>query len=273
MVEEACQFGENNRLTGVLTKPDDDRPTSIAFILITAGLLPKVGPYRLYTLLARKLAELGFLVLRFDLGGIGESRQTGSSLSLTERTSIDIREALRFVEQKTGATKFILGGLCSGAEDAFNNAAENDRVVGVLMIDPHGYRTRKYYIYHFIYRLTRRTLRALGIYKPFSYTQQDELHNMVEQIGYRDFLPRDVAAKLLQKLVNRNVKIHYIYTGGAQAYFNHKQQLYDMFSEVDMKDVVKLNQLSHIGHTPVLKEDREDLVDIITDWAKSDICV
>ena len=53
--EIACQFGAAGQLSGVLSEPASRHPT-LAFVLITAGLTPKFGPYRLYARLARRVA-------------------------------------------------------------------------------------------------------------------------------------------------------------------------------------------------------------------------
>src|SRR5690606_5770247 len=74
MNERALRFGDGERLGGVLALPDEtlaaDAP---CIILLTAGLLHRPGPYRAYVDLARRLADAGYPVLRFDLSGIGES--------------------------------------------------------------------------------------------------------------------------------------------------------------------------------------------------------
>ncbi len=44
-------------------------------VLVNAGMVAKSGPWRLYVEVARRLAHAGVATLRFDLGGIGDSRR------------------------------------------------------------------------------------------------------------------------------------------------------------------------------------------------------
>ena len=73
MINIACEFGEENRLKGVLTWPMEKRRENLALILISAGFTAKIGPHRMYSETARSLADIGIATLRFDLGGIGNS--------------------------------------------------------------------------------------------------------------------------------------------------------------------------------------------------------
>src|SRR4029077_4111930 len=78
MKEYSCRFGNAQHLVGIITAPDPP-PRRLAFVLVTAGVTPKSGPFRLYAELARRVARDGFLAFRFDLGGIGDSSRAGTS--------------------------------------------------------------------------------------------------------------------------------------------------------------------------------------------------
>ena len=103
-------------------------------MLVSAGLLPKFGPYRLYAELARRLADDGVVTLRFDLGGIGDSAQEYEGRSLKTRTDLEIRAAIDHLSECHGFGNVGLGGLCSGAEDSLRVAAADPRVTGVVFI-------------------------------------------------------------------------------------------------------------------------------------------
>src|SRR5688500_20259796 len=72
--ERAIRFGSGERLVGILTDPADgedaQRPTAV---FVTAGMLHRVGPNRLYVTLARRLARLGVPSMRFDLSEIARA--------------------------------------------------------------------------------------------------------------------------------------------------------------------------------------------------------
>jgi len=63
LMEEPLQFGDGGRLFGILTLPSRSHrkaPGLPVFVFLNAGLLHRVGPHRLYVLLARDLSRMGF---------------------------------------------------------------------------------------------------------------------------------------------------------------------------------------------------------------------
>ena len=75
MHEKVVAFGEGNRLVGVLSEPmiPSASGSPVGVVFLNSGLLHHVGPFRLYVDIARNLAELGLVSLRFDIGGLGDS--------------------------------------------------------------------------------------------------------------------------------------------------------------------------------------------------------
>src|SRR5689334_20064244 len=69
--ENAIVFGGDVRLVGIVTTPAETRADRTGVILLNAGVVHRVGPNRLYVTLARRLAQAGLTVLRFDHSGIG----------------------------------------------------------------------------------------------------------------------------------------------------------------------------------------------------------
>ena len=157
--ERDLRFGEHRHLSGIITEPRGSARGTC--VLVTAGLTPRFGPFRLYAQLARRLASEGFLVLRFDLGGIGDSRQAYASLPLRRRTELELRAAVD--QSYAGAGPLILGGLCSGAEDSVRYAALDARVTGLALIDPFGYPTLGWRWRDGLIRGARGALAAAGL--------------------------------------------------------------------------------------------------------------
>lgn len=138
MKETVLLFGPEKSLVGVITDPPPetrraDRP---AVVLLNAGLLHRVGPNRLHVRLARRLAASGLVVARFDLSGVGDSRPVGERSGFAERAVAETRACIDLIAATRGVRRFIVGGLCSGADHALLAAGEDARIVGVALLEP-----------------------------------------------------------------------------------------------------------------------------------------
>jgi alpha-beta hydrolase superfamily lysophospholipase len=137
--ERTVRFGPDDRLFGVLTSPFDENADSSTIILLNTGVEYHVGPHRLYVPLAREWAARGHLVLRFDLGGIGDSAPPAGSahnVAYPRHMLGDAREAIAFVRREAPQRRVILAGLCSGGWLAFEAAREGLDVDAIVSVNP-----------------------------------------------------------------------------------------------------------------------------------------
>jgi pimeloyl-ACP methyl ester carboxylesterase len=253
--ESSCQFGPGRQLAGILTEPAAGaRPSAV--VLVSAGITPKFGPFRLYAELARRLAHDGFRTLRFDLGGIGDSGQPHPGAPLLERTHLELSAALDYLGERFELRSITLAGLCSGAEDSLRHAARDSRVSGVVMIDPFAYRTAGFGWRHLRYRAQRRLLRAVGLYRPPASTSQAALVNY-QHMSHAE------SSRIVQTLLGRGTRLHFVYTGGMREYFNHPGQLRAMFRGIRLPASVRLDHFPQLDHTQVLERDRRRLIEAI----------
>lgn len=139
--ERGLRFGPGQRLFGIVTVAE--RPLRAgphpAVVFLNVGANHHVGPARMYVTLARDLAAQGYTCLRFDLGGIGDSRAApgGRDNPVYAPTSIDdVAAAISCLHAVHGVSHVVLVGLCSGAHLAFHTAERDDRVVGQVLINP-----------------------------------------------------------------------------------------------------------------------------------------
>src|SRR5262245_20887044 len=137
--ERTVRFGPGDRIFGVLDSPADDAGQAPAIVLFNTGTEYHIGPHRLYVPLAREWAARGHLVLRFDLGGIGDSEPppgVAGNVAYPGRMLDDACEAIAFLRKEWPRRRVIVAGLCSGGWLAFLAAREGLDVDGIVSINP-----------------------------------------------------------------------------------------------------------------------------------------
>jgi len=226
----------------------------IGFVLVNAGVVPKHGPFRLYIKLAQRLAGAGIVALRFDLGGIGDSQPCYANRPLKARTTLEIRAAIDHLTERYSLDRILIGGLCSGAEDAFAYAEADPRIKGVVLVDPFSYRTRGWTWRNMLYRFARRSLRAVNVYEPIAIRRTASSAARLVDYKYMDHCE---SSRILCALIARSAQLHFVYTG--REAFNHRGQLKDMFPEVDFAGRVTVDHFPNMDHTQLLEEDRRTL--------------
>jgi pimeloyl-ACP methyl ester carboxylesterase len=138
--EHATLVGTNRGLATVITDPPHTNGGSrVAAICLNAGVIHRVGPSRLYVYLSRALAEAGWTAARFDHSGIGDSPVRKDGLPFEQSAVLETREVMNALAQSRKVERFVLIGLCSGAVTAFDTALQDERVAGILMINPWGF--------------------------------------------------------------------------------------------------------------------------------------
>ncbi|MEE2641685.1 MAG: alpha/beta hydrolase family protein, partial [Planctomycetota bacterium] len=232
-VESVVRFGAGQRLIGIATPGNQsgyvtDRP---AVVIFNAGIVHRVGPFRLSVDLARELAEAGFCVLRFDLSGLGESDFRGGRLEAEERALLDAQDAFRFMHEEFGTSAFVTAGLCSGAFNAFQVAVGDRRVRGLISMDGVSFETggfrRREVTRRLNYRFVRNAIkrRALGIR---GYEASDPASQLTQGEFFQVDENPDRVRRQLGELVQRRVAMQFVYTEGCDD-FNGEAQFEEMF--------------------------------------------
>jgi pimeloyl-ACP methyl ester carboxylesterase len=269
MMEIPVVFGEEKNLFGIINQPHQDSTNAVGVIMLTAGMLHHVGSYRFHVLLGRRLEHYGIPSLRFDLSGIGESLPGGKKHDSLHRAATEAEAAMEHLRQEYGVSRFILFGLCSGADDGWFTAYHNESVVGLVMIDGCGYPTKRFQQVKLRSFLTQR---LLSPYYWFAWARRRMSERNVAPAtlpfgdDIREFPDRKEAVHQLRLLMERDVRLLCCYTSGARDYFNHRQQFQEMFAEVDLQDRVDVEHYPIMDHVSILKEDRQVLLDRIADW-------
>jgi len=278
--EKGVRFGTGNALVGVLTEaaagsPSEGRP---GVIFLNSGILHRVGSCRLHVRLARALSAAGFHALRFDYSGIGDSDQRRDSLPFEESAVLETKEAMDYLAKAKGVQKFILIGLCSGADMAHETAVADPRVSGLVMLDAWAYKTFAYQV-----RRIAPKLLDLGVWKnaiavrlreatsgggnaAASMPGGDGVEYEVPKY-VRVFPPRDRVAKDLQSFVARGMQMYYLWTGGLAEY-NHRGQHESTFREVKFGKLLREEWLPDADHIVTGLQHQEYVTRNVLDWAQ-----
>jgi pimeloyl-ACP methyl ester carboxylesterase len=152
--EQAVLLGERHSLVSVIARPRVARNIDLpAVVILNTGIVHRVGHHRMYVTLSRILAARGYTVVRFDQSGLGDSGPRSDHLPPLAGGLADIREVLDALEKAQQISRFILTGLCSGADQAVLYGHADPRVVGLIIMDPTIPPTPRYYLYYILRRM------------------------------------------------------------------------------------------------------------------------
>ena len=132
--------GTHGEVFGIVSRDPSAGPAPLALLLLSSGALPHTGPNRAWVEVARRWAARGIPTVRLDLAGIGEAGGEDPELRSDESTYEswrvdDVRGVLDQLQAAGIAERFVLGGLCSGANCSLQGALADSRVCGVLLIN------------------------------------------------------------------------------------------------------------------------------------------
>jgi exosortase A-associated hydrolase 1 len=103
-------------------------------LIVVGGPQYRVGSHRQFALLARHLAGQGVPALRFDYRGMGDA---GGEARTFEHVGADIRCAVdRFFAEVPALKDVVIWGLCDAASAALFYAHEDERVSGLVLLNP-----------------------------------------------------------------------------------------------------------------------------------------
>ena len=239
--DEALRLGPAGQLVGIVSSPVTQGPSggpATAVIILNAGVLHRVGPHRLHVLLARRLAAAGLGALRIDLGGIGDSLASSDAASFRDSAVADTRAAMTGLTEALGARRFVLFGVCSGADNSIATALADDRVAGIVLVDPPAYPTRLSQL-----RNLRQRAAKSGSVRELVRTGLDfaarEVRKVASRLGRypvdappgegRELPPVAVFGDQLAQIADRGIRVFAVYSGIHGARYNHPDQLFELF--------------------------------------------
>jgi pimeloyl-ACP methyl ester carboxylesterase len=142
LTERPVFLGSEALIFGIVTEPRQGEMRRRAVVLVNAGGTYHVGPNRMHVKFARHWAQSGYVVVRMDLSGLGDSgtRSGRPDNEVFPPAALDdIKAATDFIRARYGIEDITLGGLCSGAYHALRAAVAAIPVNRILMINPENF--------------------------------------------------------------------------------------------------------------------------------------
>ena len=142
VTERPVYFNSEAVLFGIVTEPRQGETRRRAVIMLNAGADHHIGASGMHVELARHWARRGYVVLRMDLAGIGDSgTRPGRPDNEVFPPAVldDIATAIEFLRTRYRAGDITLFGVCSGAYHALRAAAAGMPVNRILMVNPQNY--------------------------------------------------------------------------------------------------------------------------------------
>ncbi len=276
MIERAVKIGAQPALVSVISEPDRSVAARPAFIMLNAGLIHRVGPNRLHVRLARALAAAGFVAMRIDLSGRGDSDARRDDLSFSASGVVETRAAMQYLEASRGITRFVLFGICSGAATAGEVAYLDPRVAGAVIVEGPSFATRKFYLRYYAKRLLRletwqNTVRGTnGIGRRLwrlAGVQPAAVEASMAEAGAVPSPQSPQLAAALQQMADRGVEQLAIFSGSTKEY-NYQGQLQEAFSSVDFHHRLEEAYFPEADHTFTRLVHQQQLIDRVLAWMR-----
>jgi pimeloyl-ACP methyl ester carboxylesterase len=279
--ERVLMLGDGEALAATLARPVGEG-RGPAVVILNAGVVHRVGHHRMYVTLSRRLARAGHVVLRFDFPGVGDSPAMTGDASPLEVNLASIRELLDWIERSFAVDRFVLIGLCSGADQSAVYAAGDPRVIGVALLDPSIPRTWRYRLVDLGRRLSQRKpwlnvfmgrgrfwgrlRRAAGRSE-----RSDQPRGHFARINLEH--PEVVAflERTYQQTVDNGTEILAVFTAGPDYQHNYRTQILDALPAVRFGDKLDLHFFRDCDHTFTREWQRDRLFALIEQWLQARI--
>ena len=266
-LEKKAQFHEcpidvdaRTGLFGMLTRPTH-RTRKVGFIIINSGLLHRVGPFRLYVDIARNLAAEGYPSIRLDQPGKGDSDAT-PGVALADATVASITKAAQSLRAETGVERFVVGGLCSGADDALQVADRIPDLCGLVLFDGYAPRTARYYVNRYSPKILslQSWLNRLGLGAEPS-SMSGKTTSLRNWSGRSEMIARYRAA------LDGDIRILAVFTSGAGRFYNYVSQLTETLDHPQGSRLISEHYVPAATHLFPVSAHRHEAIERVVRWA------
>jgi pimeloyl-ACP methyl ester carboxylesterase len=270
-------FGDPKSLVGIVTDPQA-KPNGLGFLFLNAGATHRVGPQRMSVRFARQLAERGFTCLRFDHAGIGDSRRRLDNLPFAESAIKDGRDAMDFLQATRGIEKFVVSGVCWGADNAMRVCAADPRVVGVAAIDFYAVSSVRHLFRVYPARLLaarswsnilRGRSRILKQLRAFATAVAKSM--VAGKSETDDVLPAMTPAavvELMRELVARGVHLSFAFASSAVSYDQYVTKFRKPMRELSATGRLQVKVFDATDHLFTLRHNQARLWEYLEQWTR-----
>jgi pimeloyl-ACP methyl ester carboxylesterase len=176
-----------------------------------------------------------------------------------------------------GARRFVIFGVCAGADNALATALADERVVGIVIVDAAVYATPR----SLLRELRRRLAQPGGREQALRWAARharDRLRRdlarlrrglTAEPARGRENPPIDAFRSQLRTLADRGVRVLAVYAGIHGEGYNHADQLFESFPE--LRGRIDRAYFPEANHTFTQLEDQAALIDATTQWIASEL--
>jgi dienelactone hydrolase len=291
MNEEPILFGSAHTLVGVVTaSPEGGQPAGLpAVLLLNAGRTHHAGPNRLYVKIARSLAAQGFIALRFDFSGVGDSRARKGVLPLQTSMLQEVREAMDQLHASRGIRQFVLMGICSGASVAWRAACQDPRVVGALIVNGYAHLYEEHRDMNSAFSGSVLVRHFLRVGFSSSFRAQTWRRLLTGKVDYRSLirtlasLPilvfsgrRSGDAAVIERLAAdsraleaRGVRIFHLYSEGDEGLDHYRLAARRLIARAGGVMWSRMEVLTGANHTFITLWSQQKLVEMICEWVKT----
>lgn len=273
--EQVVLFGAKHSLCGIVSHPAPG-VARVPIVFLNTGIIHRVGHHRMYVTLARRWAAWGHPVVRFDFGGIGDSAVQSAELPPLDANLISIGEVCDWIQSEFGQSRFVLIGLCSGADHSVIYASQDPRVAGVVLIDPTIPRTSQFFL-----RDKMRQLMRPVIYLNLLNGRGRTWARLRHRFGGKGAEPRKgqfaqpqvetpeaiaFLEQTYQKALTNGAEMLAVFTGGHSFQHNYRRQLLDALPKVKFGSQLDLHFFKDSDHTFTYFRHREQLFSLLDEW-------
>jgi uncharacterized protein len=290
-------------LSAMLHHPADP-PKQLAIIILSPGIKGRVAPHRLYVKIAREFAAMGYMVLRFDPEGMGDSEgqiqfeYLADVYGTIELGGVveDTLCAMDWLEKEHNISRFILSGLCGGAITGLLTGAADPRVDALLglgltcivsssRIDPRKYITsgqlkgmRQKYVRKILdlsswmrfltfktdYRLLLKSILQPFKSKPAATENADQSSPSGAESNFNPHFPGAFAA------MAANRKMLLIFSGADRLYWEFEEKFMVPYREKlsALRNNFDIHIVPDANHIFSYHEWQDEMTAIATDWLK-----